>query len=188
MILFNKTAKKRFWAKVAIKLPSECWEWQGYVMPQGYGQFGANGKHSLVLAHRMVYEFEVGKIPEGLTIDHLCYNRRCVNPAHLEAVTMKENILRADAASINRNKTHCPKGHAYDQQNTYVGVSGSRFCRACRNLRYRHVGTPMAQRTHCPQGHAYTPENTITFRGSRNCLACKRRRSREYVRRKRHVH
>jgi hypothetical protein len=82
------------------------------------------------MAHRLSYEHHVGPIPDGLQIDHTCRNRKCVNPEHLEPVTNAENTTRQDHAE--RRKTHCPKGHPYDEANTYVDPSGARRCRACR--------------------------------------------------------
>lgn len=95
-----------------------------------------------MLAHRWAYELVVGPIPVGLTIDHLCRNPACVRPSHLEVVTMLENNLRAPTSvtAINSAKTHCPKGHPYDESNTYLMPSGGRDCRTCineRSARYR---------------------------------------------------
>jgi len=80
-----------------IELDGSCWAWTGYVSPNGYGQMGDNRRIHYV--HRWAYEHFIGPIPEGLVIDHLCRNRRCVNPAHLEPVTAEENWRRGDAPS-----------------------------------------------------------------------------------------
>lgn len=110
---------------------SGCWEWAGYVAPKGYGYLGFGGRQ--VLAHRASYEVFVGAIPEGLQIDHLCRNRACVNPDHLEPVTNFENYKRSPLSRINR--THCPRGHRYDSGNTqrHHGDAPGRRCRACHN-------------------------------------------------------
>lgn len=106
-----------------------CWNWVGATPPNGYGLFGLSKPLTKkVLAHRWSYEFHVGPIPEGLEIDHLCRNTRCVNPEHLEAVTPEENIRRIP------RPTHCPSGHPYDEANTYVGVDRRRKCRTCNRL------------------------------------------------------
>lgn len=87
-----------------------CWTWKGYINRQGYGVFVRGSFH--MFAHRAVYETLVGSIPRGLTLDHLCRNRACVRPSHLEPVTLKENIHRGSGvAPKNARKTHCPKGH-----------------------------------------------------------------------------
>ena len=118
--------------------PGGCWEWIGGKVQGGYGVLPMNtaadrAAHSSRLAHRISYEIHVGPIPDGLTIDHLCGNPSCVNPAHLEPVTMRENIRRATFA----NKTHCANGHEYTPENTYVMPSGYRDCRRCIYLRSR---------------------------------------------------
>lgn len=96
----------------------------------GYGQFSLNCR--LRLAHRVSYEMFVGPIPEGLTLDHLCRTPACVNPDHLEPVTRGENVLRGTGITArNARKTHCPKGHPYDAENTYVDPRNKRYCRAC---------------------------------------------------------
>ena len=108
----------RFWARVVKG--DGCWLWSGATNDHGYGQLHRDRR--TVYAHRFSYELAVGPIPAGLQIDHLCRNRSCVRPHHLEPVTSAVNTRRGEPA----NRTHCPLGHPYDEANT-----GRRFCRAC---------------------------------------------------------
>lgn len=132
------TATERFWKKVdkAGALPANrpdlgpCWEWTSS-HAQGYGRFRIT-EQQFVPAHRYAYELLVGRVPGGLELDHLCRNRGCVNPAHLEPVTHRENMLRGEGVgSANARKTHCKRGHPFDETNTYVERDGHRVCRAC---------------------------------------------------------
>lgn len=111
-----------------------CWDWVGTKHPGGYGQFRRHGR--MQRAHRVLYEDIVGKIPDGLTLDHLCRNRGCVNPAHMEPVTRRENILRGDGAGVRGSRrTHCPRGHALGGDNLVRCElkRGKRKCRTCDN-------------------------------------------------------
>lgn len=113
-------------------VPSGCWEWNGAPNSGGYGR-ATIAARTRTRAHRAVYELLVAPIPEGLHLDHLCRVRMCVNPAHLEPVTHAENNRRAA-----RVITHCPSGHPYDDENTYVrGETGHRQCRTCNRLHLR---------------------------------------------------
>jgi len=118
---------ERFWAKVDQTLM--CWEWTAATFTNGYGMFTLRG-HPLK-AHRFAYELLVGRIPESLQLDHTCFNRRCVNPDHLEPVTARENSRRAKARI-----THCPRNHPLVGQNLYLH-NGKRDCLTCRRERSR---------------------------------------------------
>jgi hypothetical protein len=123
----------RFWINVEPgKSDDECWGWTGPVSTQGYGRMSVNG--SLLGAHRIAYELEVGEVTTGLTLDHLCRNRLCVNPAHLEPVTRGENVLRGEGwTAVNARKTHCPRGHPLSGDNLHVRPNrGTRQCLSCR--------------------------------------------------------
>ncbi len=126
----------RFWAKV--NKTDGCWLWTAFIHPSGYGMFWDG--NAMVSTHRFAYGLLIGPISKGLTLDHLCRVRACVNPAHLEPVTLKENILRGNSfAAENARKIACPEGHSYDIQEP-----SRRRCRVCsvkqsvkRNRRYR---------------------------------------------------
>lgn len=122
-------AEVRFWPKVN-KTPA-CWLWTAGTDAAGYGRFKVDGVAAV--AHRYAYELLCGPIPDGLQIDHLCRVRHCVNPAHMEPVTLVENVRRGDSFSAqNAAKTYCANGHPYDEANTYMRPDGGRGCRSCR--------------------------------------------------------
>lgn len=109
-----------------------CWEWLGKKDRHGYGHIYFDGKHRL--AHRVVYSSFVKDIPAGLQVDHLCRNRCCINPDHMELVTGAENTARGVSFSaINSAKTHCIHGHELAADNVYM-IGRGRACRKCRNL------------------------------------------------------
>ena len=100
-----------FWGRVEKRALGECWVWKGAPIKNGYGQYRRKGTRSCYV-HRLVYEALVGPIPEGKFLDHLCRNRLCVNPGHLEIVTNRENVLRGvGPTAVNAQKTHCKRGH-----------------------------------------------------------------------------
>ncbi|MEU8186009.1 HNH endonuclease signature motif containing protein [Micromonospora carbonacea] len=112
-----------------------CWIWTGSKNHAGYGSFSI-GRARRVGAHRWAYENLVGAVPAGLDLDHLCRVRACVNPAHLEPVTRRENLRRGVRTEHMAMRTHCPQGHPYDEANT--GRTGTvRWCRACKRDRNR---------------------------------------------------
>lgn len=131
----NASKLERIQFRAAAPDDNGCWRWTGHIDDGGYGIVSAGGAHK---AHRISYEAHVGPIPDGLTIDHLCRVRCCVNPAHLEPVTQQVNTLRGETiAARHAATTHCPAGHPYDAENTYSSKRGERDCRACRRVRSR---------------------------------------------------
>ena len=133
----------RLWSKVEVD--GDCWMWQGTTDRNGYGDFWLDGR--MRPAHRVAYELLVGEIPGGLDLDHLCRRRGCVNPDHCEPVTRRENLMRGwTVVRRNAEKTHCHRGHPFDEANT-IREAGGRRCRECRRRtdrekkrRYRALG------------------------------------------------
>lgn len=113
---------------------SGCWLWTGTVSSDGYARiFIAHGRGVETRAARFAYKEFVGPIPEGFVLDHLCRNRLCVNPTHLEPVTNNENIRRGNVGSNFRDRTHCVNGHEFTEENTKYQVV--RVCRSCHRGR-----------------------------------------------------
>ena len=162
--MFNVVRKKKWWREIAeiykvygyieisfatTAMPTPCWRWMGAVDTKGYGRcFG-----SAWLAHRVVYTVEKGHPPEDRVLDHLCRNRWCVNPDHLEPVTMRENcVVRTDlsVSGINLRKTHCKNGHplVLDERPSRQHQAPSRYCKQCTNsgVRARQVKYDAAKR------------------------------------------
>jgi hypothetical protein len=129
----QRSTLDRLFSKVE-RTPDGCWLWTGALKVNGYAQLQVGGRTGKRLyAHRVAYELLVGPIPDGLQLDHLCRVRHCVNPAHLEPVTARENVRRGEPAQ----RTHCPKGHEYTAENTFVKTGGWRECRTCYRARNR---------------------------------------------------
>jgi hypothetical protein len=115
-----------------------CWIFTGTINNKGYGSI------LKTTAHRYIYEATVGPIPAGLQIDHLCMNKQCVNPAHLEPVTAAENVRRRNAS-----ETHCRRGHAFTADNTYMRAAGNKECKTCRYNRWTaSLGRPVGRVGH----------------------------------------
>lgn len=118
------------WQHVQKAGPGGCWTWTGNISIQGYGRFCVNYRG--YRAHRLAYELLVGPIPRGLVLDHLCRNKLCVNPAHLEPVTQRENVLRGEGISAREaRQTHCFRGHPF----TGLDIRGHRTCHVCGRIR-----------------------------------------------------
>lgn len=128
--------RDRFMRKVVVT--DDCWLWTGARLPSGYGRIYSGerteaGNPKTLATHRVSYELFVAPIPEAMTIDHLCRNPQCVNPKHLEVVTMYDNLMRGTSImAANKRKTHCKRGHRLSGDNL-VREGRLRKCRTCRN-------------------------------------------------------
>lgn len=171
----------RFWARV--QKTDGCWLWRKGLSAAGYGRFQVGGKqaHVQMYTHILSYQMFVGKIPDGLQIDHLCRVRHCVNPEHLEAVTHKENILRGMSPMARQaRQTHCLRGHSL--VGGYVSPTGHRLCLTCSKLRQqrrrREAHIEREPQTHCMHGHSFA-EGYINAKGHRICRICHNIRTRD---------
>lgn len=181
---------ERFWSHVDRS--GSCWVWTATTGTHGYGRVFWLGKQRQ--AHRIAYELIVGPIPEGLELDHLCRNRACVRPNHLEPVQQAENLRRGySPLAINGRKTHCPKGHEYTPDNTRPTKLGRR-CRTCdrernarRSAQEKAARSLAVKSTNC--SICGTCFEYIGYRRSLCSDACRlesgRRSAREHQRRKR---
>ncbi|MGN6757145.1 MAG: HNH endonuclease [Thermomicrobiales bacterium] len=142
----------RFWGKVDRRGPNDCWEWQACRNQSGYGIFSVSSSQRTARAHRVAYEIEYGPIPAGLVLDHLCRNRACCNPSHMEVVTRGENCRRGVSPSVRAMHEHrCMRGHILTPETAYYVQNrrGERVarCRICQR-EYAHA------RRHRQRSHA----------------------------------
>lgn len=160
----RETAEAKILRLIQVDLDSGCWVWTGPTNEHGYGIL--YHAQTRCYAHRAAYELWVGLIPDGMVLDHVrargCTTTACVNPAHLEAVTPTTNTMRGDSPWADRaRRTHCLRGHPFDEENTVAGHQGYRECRAC--IRWRSLNRPTRA---CPLcGGPMTPK-------SRTCRSC----------------
>lgn len=178
-----------------MKVKGACIVWQGSFNGAGYG---LNKKR---LAHRVAFAEAGNELIPGLVLDHLCRNRACINPDHLEQVTNRENILRGEGVGAkNARKTKCDRGHEFNSDNTYYtkyGKKSLRQCRPCQNIAVRKYRKKIGYggkleiirtRTHCLKGHEYAAGNGhIDIRGTRRCRTCERIKAIKYYYRIRKV-
>lgn len=157
--------------KYTIDPVSGCWNWSCYIRADGYG--GLDGE----LAHRICYEALRGEIPRKLEIDHLCRNRRCINPAHLEPVTRRVNALRGiSPAAKNAKKLYCAHGHPFGGDNLKVDGRGRRQCRACIERGITKAAClAMVEKA----GIALPPMYAMGFQNN-NCIPCVKATSPSY--------
>lgn len=139
--LITEKQKKAFYSKIKINEETGCWKWIGALSSGGYGDISINGR--TLRAHRLSFLLHKGDLIKGLTLDHLCRNRSCVNPEHLEQVTYQENILRGEGiCAINSRKTHCKNGHPLSGKNLHIRPNKGRDCKICKNIiNQRMLGT-----------------------------------------------
>lgn len=135
---WDESVQNRFHQKFVVNNDTGCWDWIGTLNTRGYGEFSIDNRH--YSAHRLLLVKTQGVV-DGLVCDHLCRNHACVNPHHLEAVSNQENIRRGDGPILlkarNTSITHCPHGHEYTPDNTYVAKKGSRTCKICQSANWR---------------------------------------------------
>ena len=186
----GQLAERRFWAKVDVG--GVCWEWTGFIGRKGYGQTSmvtADGRRINTGAHRRAYKALVGEIPDEMTLDHLCRNKRCVNPDHLEVVTRMENYWRATFET-----EVCKNGHEYTPENTLPTESApgkkTKRCRQCLLVRdhqrrgfectYDAFCASPSHRARrglaetCGRGHSLADAYIRPDTGGRQCRECRK--------------
>lgn len=126
------------------RIGDECWEWCGPKNRKGYGTI--HNPNGSTLAHRVGWQLVNGNVPVGMELDHLCRNRACVRPSHLEAVTHYENIMRGELGHLHTPGEVCGNGHSMDESNAYIATSGKRRCRSCNREKTRRNRERQAER------------------------------------------
>ncbi len=190
----TKEAWDRFLSKVQF-LENGCWSWTGYIGPNGYGQVRVDGKSHRV--HRLAYAQTNGEIEEGNDVHHVCQNRACVNPSHLQSVSKKEHIRVSPnhAAHVALTMNQCSKSHLMLGSNIIWTERGARKCRECRNAknRERRLSRRSTRRSirlsqkkeRCKRGHEMSGENLSLVKRAwgheRRCKQCHRERARGYL-------
>lgn len=176
----------RFSQRFKIDEESGCWIWTGAARGIGYGAFHYRNKQTS--AHRFSYELFHGPISND-HIHHVCENKACVNPAHLQDLTRRDHILVTPTSPLSEKagKTHCMRGHPLSGENLYVSPDNHRHCRICttnsQNEWKRKNKEPIPERTHCKRGHPWVPENWCVFRDRKQCKACHQIHMAEFKRR-----
>lgn len=163
--LDNRTVD-RFWGKVDKAGPGGCWIWTAGVTAAGYGQFSIGSRTDkssrTVKPHRVSYTLLIGPIPDNLTLDHLCRNRRCVNPSHLEPVTLAENAARA------RRRDFCLRGHRRTPENVDTGNA----CIQCQRDKVRDSDGLLQRDKTCKNGHVRAEVGWYETPTTKVCAAC----------------
>lgn len=125
---------QQYWQRLDTADTDACWPWKGGLDRGGYGRFQTGRK--FFAAHRVAFGLSKGPIEPGLVLDHLCHNRACCNPAHLEQVTSRENTMRGQATCSEPMRSgRCQRGHALTESNIYRYSSGNRACKTCADQR-----------------------------------------------------
>lgn len=138
----NERELSRMLSHICVDESTGCWRWEASTSHDGYGRMVVGSrltKRHWKYTHRLMFEHFYGDVPYGLVLDHLCKNRACCNPSHLEAVSQRENLLRGDGVTADRAaQTHCVRGHEFTPENTRIASNGCRKCRACATMHSRN--------------------------------------------------